>query len=71
MVKLCRDCKWARPETETRTWALRCMHPEVNRRDAWALGTGGETRGTDTHRERSLGWYSGICGMRGALWEPK
>lgn len=70
MVKFCRDCKWSRPEAE-RPWALRCMNPEVNRRDAWALSTGGESYGTDTSTERSLNWLIGICGMRGALWEPK
>lgn len=71
-VKLCRDCAHSIPEPGSE-WVLRCMHPEVNARDAWALA-GAKPHGSDARSERERKWtLQGLspCGMRGALWELK
>jgi len=67
-VKLCRDCKHSMPEPGSE-WNLRCMHPVVNSRDAWAL-SGSKPHGSNAFSERSRSWFA-PCGMRGALWEAK
>lgn len=70
-VKLCRECRHSKPE-EGSEWNLRCMHPEVNCRDPWAL-SGSKPSGSNARDEREKTWtIRGIspCGMRGALWEP-
>lgn len=67
---LCRDCKHSMPEPRSE-WNLRCMHPEVNARDPWALA-GSKPHGSDARSERERNWtIKGLspCGMRGALWE--
>jgi hypothetical protein len=71
-VKLCRDCKHCMPEPRSE-WTLRCMHPEVNSKDPWALA-GSQPHGSSAQTERSCNWTimgRMPCGMRGALWEPK
>lgn len=69
IVKLCRDCKHHMPEPRSE-WNLRCMHPEVNARDPWALA-GAQPHGSDARSERERKWILAPCGMRGALWDPK
>ena len=69
-VKHCRDCKHSMPEPNS-AWVLRCMHPEVNSRDPWALA-GSKPHGSCARSEREKTWtLRGMspCGMRGALWE--
>lgn len=71
-VKLCRDCKHCMPEPGSE-WTLRCMHPEVNCCDPWALA-GAKPHGSNARDERGRDWTlqgRAPCGMRGALWEPK
>ena len=71
-VKLCKDCKHSLPEPRSE-WTLKCMHPEVNSRDAWALSAA-EAHGSSARDEREKTWgIKGLsaCGMRGALWEAK
>ena len=48
---------------------LRCMNPEVNKRDPWALA-GSKAHGSNARDEREKKWI-GVCGMKGALWEEK
>jgi hypothetical protein len=70
-VRLCRDCKHHMPEPGSE-WNLRCMNPEVNERDPWALA-GAKPHGSCARDEREKTWtLHGLapCGMRGALWEP-
>jgi hypothetical protein len=50
-------------------WNLRCMNPEVNKRDPWALA-GSKAHGSNARDEREKKWI-GVCGMKGALWEEK
>jgi hypothetical protein len=71
-VRLCRDCAHSMPEPGFE-WNLRCMHPVVNSRDAWALA-GAKPHGSNARNERERTWtLRGLapCGMRGALWAPK
>ena len=71
-VKLCRDCKHSMPEPGSE-WVLRCMHPEVNCCDPWALSSA-KPHGSCARDERGRDWTllgRSPCGMRGALWEPK
>ena len=71
-VRLCRDCAHSMPEPGFE-WNLRCMHPAVNSRDAWALA-GAKPHGSNARNERERTWtLHGLapCGMRGALWAPK
>ncbi len=71
-VRLCRDCKHSMPEPRSE-WNLRCMNPEVNARDSWALSSV-QPHGSSARDEREKTWtLRGMapCGMRGALWEPK
>jgi hypothetical protein len=71
-VRLCRDCAHSMPEPGFE-WNLRCMHPAVNSRDAWALA-GAKPHGSNARDERERTWtLRGLapCGMRGALWERK
>lgn len=63
---LCRDCKHSMPEPKSE-WNLRCMHPKVNAKSAWALA-GAKPHGTDARAEREKYWPA-PCGQRGALWE--
>ena len=67
-VKLCRDCRHSMPEPGSE-WNLRCMNPEVNKRDPWALA-GSKAHGSNARDEREKKWI-GVCGMKGALWEEK
>lgn len=72
-VKLCRDCKHHMPEARSE-WNLRCMHPEVNARDPWALAAGAQSHGSTARDQRECDWSlrgKMPCGMRGALWEQK
>jgi hypothetical protein len=66
--KLCRDCKFSIPEPSSE-WNLRCMHPQVNGKDPWALASN-KPHGSDARTERELKWIY-ACGMPGRLWEPK
>lgn len=69
---LCKDCKWSRKYSEG--FGLRCYHPEVVAKNAWALSQSdaeGNAYGKDCREEREVRWPWGFCGMRGALWEPK
>lgn len=68
MIKFCNDCKYAKPEPGF-PWNLRCHNPEVNKEDPWALA-GSENRGTLASEERAKGWLKGVCGKRGAKYEP-
>jgi len=69
-VVFCRDCKHSKPEPNS-TWNLRCHHPEVNRKDEWALSsTDISGRGTDCRGERAGGWFA-VCGRKGKLYELK
>ena len=71
-VRLCRDCRHSMPEPKSE-WNLRCMHPEVNARDSWALASV-KPHGSNARDERERKWtLRGLapCGMRGALWAPK
>ena len=71
-VRLCRDCRHSMPEPRSE-WNLRCMHPEVNARDPWALA-GAQPHGSNARDERERTWtLRGLapCGMRGALWARK
>lgn len=69
--KLCVECKHS-ARIPGNPQDLRCMNPLVNWIDPQALARA-EPRGSDTLYERSkyglLG--CGMCGMRGALWEPR
>lgn len=67
-VKLGRDCRHSMPEPCS-AWNLRCMNPEVNRRDPWALAAT-DPRGSCARDEREKKWFA-PCGMKGKLWEPK
>jgi hypothetical protein len=67
-VKLCKDCVWSEPE-ENSSWVLRCQHPIVNSKDAWALSQAKFT-GTACREEREVRWFAS-CGMKGKLWHPK
>lgn len=64
---LCKDCKHSRPETNS-AWNLKCTHPVVNAKDAWALSRSESPGGTDCRGERERKWFA-PCGMRGKLWE--
>lgn len=68
IVKLCRECKHSTPDPDA-SWALRCMHPNVNAKDSYALG-GSKPYGSNARNEREKGIFA-PCGMRGALWEEK
>jgi len=71
LVRLCRDCKHSMPEPRSE-WNLRCMNPEVNARDSWALSSV-HPHGSSARDERETNMtMRGLkpCGMRGALWEP-
>jgi hypothetical protein len=68
-IVFCGDCRYSKPE-EKALWNLRCYHPEVNRKDSWALSSG-TFRGTDCHAERDrISWFS-VCGINGKKWEAK
>lgn len=67
-VKLCRDCRHSMPEPGSE-WNLRCMHPEVNSRDPWALASP-NPHGSCARDERERKWFA-PCGMKGKLWELK
>lgn len=67
---LCKDCKWSRPEPQS-DWNLRCTHPVVNSRDAWALASGRGPGGTSARDERAKRGIFVKCGMKGKLWETK
>ena len=68
-VKLCKDCKWSKL-TEGDNYTLRCMNPEVNSKDAWALANR-HHNGSDPRSEREKkGWFS-ACGMKGKQFEIK
>jgi hypothetical protein len=68
LVKFCKECKWSRPETHSE-WRLKCVHPEINSRDSWALARGSGDVGSDAQRERSNTSWFAKCGMKGKLWE--
>ncbi len=71
-VRLCRDCQHSIPEPKSE-WVLRCMHPEVNKKDPWAL-SGAKPHGSSAREERSRTWTMcgpAPCGMRGRLWEQR
>jgi hypothetical protein len=71
-LRLCRDCVHSRPEPRV-DHHLRCMHPAVAARDAWALA-GTQEAGSSARDERERTWTlrgRAPCGMRGALWEAK
>ena len=68
-VKLCVECKWSKPEKGFEH-NLRCLNPNVNRKDAWAL-SGTNYQGSSAYSERNkIGIFS-QCGMSGKLWESK
>jgi hypothetical protein len=69
MVKLCRDCKHVLPEPGSE-WNLRCMNPEVNAKDPWALASA-KPHGSCARDERTKTWWGAVCGMKGDLWVAK
>lgn len=68
-LKLCRDCKWSIAIDQE--WLLKCTNPYVNAGDPWALSAKEPVAGTSCRDERDKGFFRGICGKRGAKWEPK
>jgi hypothetical protein len=65
----CKDCAHSKPDTDD-IWDLRCHHPEVNAKDAWALAHG-KGNGASCHTERQMVGFWSVCGQRGAKWEAK
>lgn len=69
-VKLCRDCRWHDSNERDRV-SLRCINPEVNRKDEYALSSNKDFQGTSCTSERGRhGWFA-ACGMKGKQWEPR
>ena len=70
-VKLCRECRHSIPEPGS-AWMLRCTHPEVIKRDPWALSGAKyfSNDGSSARDEREKRWFA-PCGMKGKLWEAK
>jgi len=68
-VKFCRDCRHSMPEPDS-AWLLCCTHPEVNKRDSWALSGATYFICMRARDERGKKWFA-PCGMKGKLWEPK
>ena len=71
-IVFCAGCIYSKPEPNA-TWNLRCHHPEVNRRDSWALasGLGCGFRGSECRGEREKKSWFAVCGIKGKKWEPK
>lgn len=68
--KFCKNCKWSQPE-ERSEWTLRCINPEVNSKDSWALSSSTTISGTTCRDERNLGWFEfPACGMKGKQYSP-
>jgi hypothetical protein len=65
-VKLCRECKYSEAGADM---TVRCVHPEVNKKDPWVLSS--FIRGSSAKDERTRQWYGAPCGMKGKLWEPR
>lgn len=68
MIKLCKECKWSKPETHS-IWNLRCVNVEVNKKDSWALSAA-DFQGSDCRSERDVRWFA-TCGIKGKQWEKK
>lgn len=72
-VKLCRDCIHSMPEPGSE-WLLRCMNPEVNRKDPYALA-GGKPNGscafTERQKRSDVLYRAVACGIEGKLFESK
>ena len=65
--KFCNTCKWALDRDQV---SLRCVNPRVNSKDAYALSSSSNYRGSSATGERTLrGWFS-VCGMKGKQWTP-
>ncbi len=64
-VRLCKDCRHSMPEPNSE-WNIRCMNPEVNAKDPWALASS-KPHGSCARDERKKNWFS-PCGIKGKLW---
>lgn len=65
----CVECKHSIPD-DSSAWTMMCMHPKVNAKDPYSLGTA-KIRGTSCTDERGdSSWFFSTCGIKGKLWEP-
>ena len=67
---LCSECKFSKPE-ENSAWNLKCINPQVNAKDSYALASASCFRGSDCRGEREKKTWFAVCGMAGRKWEPK
>lgn len=67
-AKYCTDCVSAVPDPHS-SWQLKCLHPSVNLKDAWALAST-KINGSNCREEREKGLFA-PCGQRGKLWQQK
>ena len=77
-VKFCKDCKYARNNTNRSSYELRCIHDQVVADYSCALSRWKDPNedteynyGTGCHEERSKKSWFAPCGIKGKLWEPK
>jgi hypothetical protein len=66
--RFCKDCKWSMPEKNS-DWNLKCVHPKVMSKDAWALAHA-TSPGVSCRDERKVQWFP-ACGQTGHLFEVK
>ena len=64
----CKDCKFAIVDPNSE-WSLRCLNPNVNSQDKWALASRARSRGTDCMSERGRTSWFATCGIKGEQWE--
>ena len=68
--KLCIDCVYSIKDKSS-DWVLRCIMPQVVKKDSWALSAAsGKGHGTSCRDQREKTWPA-PCGMRGAMWTPR
>ena len=66
----CTNCFWSESEKDS-SWNLRCVNPDVNAKDAWALANK-FISGTDCRSERERHWYQfPACGKAGKRYKSK
>lgn len=68
-VKFCKDCAYSQPDKHS-TWTLRCVNPQVNASDEYALAYATFDGTSCVEQRRNTSWFA-KCGQRGKQWTPK
>lgn len=69
-MKLCKHCRWADDESLVSLF-VSCRHPAVLDTNAVVLSSVQDIDSVDAYDERQKVWPFGVCGRRGAKWEPR